>query len=220
MTESTVKPEWLGRAATVVPMIAEIADGCEAPFKAPCFELLLGHWLRGEPGGDGRARAATPDREGSDSAEVGSDRVVREFLSPNGLNEADLETVIDMRSGEVLVHDLGKGSADVQRKLGGLVALFHFVKDGEFIFEQAELIEKCRRFGALDSKNFSANMRSASFNGVLTFAKEGASSWRVTKPGERYVAAVVRACVERTSHPGQTKLNVEIPPETGGSPGK
>jgi hypothetical protein len=208
---------WLPEAMKAIAEIQHSVSQLDEELRQVTYEVLLGHWLRVGNGGNSRPsiEASAPEvlaESGPQSTRDGS-RFTRQFLAPHGLPMYALDEIIDPKTGEILVHDLGRTKAEVQRRLGALLSLAHFVKEGVFIFPQVELVEKCRHYGVYDKDNFATTLKDASFNGGVVFVRDG-ESWRVTKPGERYVANVVKLCLETVGsrHPPGDSPSSSISP--------
>ena len=217
MTGKLPTPDWLLEAPSIVRAIQEVADACEEPYRLKCFELLLNRWLAASPTRiGGQTRSAKPDFTMLPSGDlIDWEGVQRGFLGPAGLTREALDSVLDLDTGEVLVTDLGRTGADIQRRLGGLLALYHFIKEGQFVLRQDELVNKCRRYGGVDTSNFTAYMRSAKFQGAAVFVQEGRDAWRVTKPGERFIADIVRTLSRQQESSTRTTLSIDVPSPAG-----
>ncbi|MCI4330268.1 MAG: hypothetical protein L3K19_00255 [Thermoplasmata archaeon] len=137
------------------------------------------------------------------------------FLASYGLPKDSVENLIDVRSGKVLARDLGRTKRSIQQRLGVLLGLKHFATDGDFAFPQDELVELCRHHGAYDQANFAKTMKATTQDSIAVFVKEG-QSWRLTKPGERYLAEVIQSIVQPQARPIQARLDIESPPAGAG----
>lgn len=188
-----------------VPEIENALKSVPEPYRAAAFgSLLLGRISRAWPdsamASPDVARPVPPGTELSPLSRPSETQVKEQsdreaaFLRAHSISESTLAELLDYRSGDILVTDLGRTAVEVQRKLAALVGLRNYVTQGQFRVSRDELAVQCRHFGRYDVKNFSTIMKSATHGGTVVFSKDG-DSWLVTKPGERFVASVVRECL-------------------------
>jgi hypothetical protein len=208
-----VPSSWLEDAASVIRDIERVAEGCSSPYRATCFQQLLSHWLASRPeGGLSRttSTAGEPKAQVAESSQA-IGRHLAAFFESHGLRPDTFEDLIDPQTGKVLVRDLGRTKRSIQQRLAVLLCLGHFANEGEFAVTQAELVEMCRHYGAFDAANFAKTMRTTMQDSISVFVKSG-DSWRLTRPGERFLADVIKSVVQPKPQPVQAKLVVEDSP--------
>lgn len=191
----TNKPVWLGEVADLIPEIERVANSCAEIYRVSCFEVLfrqaveLTTWHSGY-GGTLAAGAGREAASATGHTQAPNQRFTH-FLSAHKLTPQQVSKVLDLGTGLVIARDLGGTVAERQRKLAALIGLWNGSKSGAFEIPYDELIRQCKEFAAYDTANMSSNLRSAEEGGTKVFIKDG-NNWKVTIPGEAYVAKVVQ----------------------------
>lgn len=114
------------------------------------------------------------------------------FVADYGLTAAALGNVVDFEGGHVLVRTLHPTTSESERRIGALLALINAQRTGEFEVDRSSLVKACEEHGVYDRPNFSGNFKDFEFNGSTVFLKTD-NGYKVSRPGEAYVADVVKA---------------------------
>lgn len=122
----------------------------------------------------------------------------RRFVSDYGFTMDALANVVDVESGQVLARNLATTKSESERRIAALLALTSAYKTGEFAVTRDQLIDACKLNGAWDSANFASNM-AADFNGSVIFIRDPNGGYKVSRPGEAYIAEVVRSLLPKTN---------------------
>jgi hypothetical protein len=114
------------------------------------------------------------------------------FLTTEGISLDSLASVLDIEGGQVLARTPGNNKAESQRRIAALLALANAYKTGDFYVSRETLVDACKAHAAYDSANFASNMSSHQFNGSIVFLRDPNGGYRISRPGEAYLADVVR----------------------------
>jgi|GEM_PF-2217604 hypothetical protein len=190
-----MKLRWLEEIEEILPEILAVVKKCDEPFQQKCFEILLTHALKalGEPKEE-RAEPSQMDKSTSEAptSSHGFTQKYQMFLKQNNLREDDINRLIELKSGEILISDLmKKDKAKKQRILAVLIALRHYAIDGEFKVPKDELIEQCKQFDAYDRPNFARNMKNTTHNKSKVFIQKD-DGWVVSDPGRAFVVKTIK----------------------------
>jgi len=114
------------------------------------------------------------------------------FLADYNLTLESLGNIVDFESAHVLARNLGSTKAESQRRLAAVLALVNAHNTGEFTVSREQLVGACKDHGVLDPTNFASNMSGVEFNGFGVFTRDPNGGYKVSRPGEAYVAEVVK----------------------------
>jgi hypothetical protein len=175
----------------MLPDIISIVKKCEPALQPLCFELLLKHTLDSV----GTKMPVIPTQHAKPEGEkVGAtSKALDQFLKTNSIDASDIDSLLDIETGEVYVIDFGtKKTAEIQRRIAVLLGIHHLAKDNEAKFLQSELVEKCDKLGVYDSTNFAANMSNLKYEGRIIFVKDQ-DAWKFAPAGFKYAAEVIKS---------------------------
>jgi hypothetical protein len=182
---------------TELPAILSFAKTVDAEYRSALFSCLVQHVLGFTPA----PAASRQHPQGALTTEsilrTDGNTAVERFCKSNSIDVDSLANVLDPDTGEILVTDLGRTTAEVERKIAALLAFSNLVKSGRLTVSRESLSATCKRFNAYDVSNFAGIIRDTSHSGATVFIRDG-SDWTVSKPGERYVADVIRELITRT----------------------
>lgn len=181
-------PIWLKEIENTLGQILRVVEGCPPEHRPKLFELLVTHALMQT--GPARREQVPPD-DGRGGRKSG----LEEFLAELGISSDSLAAVLDVESGDVHVRDLkARTASDKQRKLAALIAATCYAQGRGFIVPRQALQKKCEDYSIYDVDHFARNMRKAVYARAAVFAPTS-DGWRVTKPGEGFVADVLKELV-------------------------
>lgn len=188
--DETGEKPWLDRLKERVPDIngalERVPAECRPVVYGQVFAAVMNEVIGKGPHGPGLV--TTPGR--AQPSPPGGGRWLR-FLGEHGISADRLTSIVDLESGHVLARNLGGSRAETQRKLAALIALRNAFRTGEFTISREELVEVCKDHAVYDSSNFASNMAGVEFAGSVVFIRTELG-YRVSVPGEAYVADVVR----------------------------
>jgi hypothetical protein len=192
-------PEWLDHLDRQVDKIVDVVRKFPPELREKALERILDHTLSvavRHP-----TNSLSSQDSGANPPQVGvlsSDATgaYSRFLTEFELSMTDIESVINVNTGEILARDLGKRGAEIQRHIAALLALANFARTGAFATSPDAIMMQSRRFSITDSANLAANIRRAEQGGLRVFQFEN-NEWHVTKSGEVYIADVVKAALGR-----------------------
>lgn len=186
-----LKPDWLNKAADLIPMIQEVASSCDEPFQEKCFELLLLKALGASKSSD---EDVLPQQTVEKPLELQSSQYNREyqnFLTNNNLSHEMIKKLIDFESGKIYVpKKLGKTKAQSQRIVACLIAVRYAANEGKFKIPRDDLRRQCESLSVYDASNFSAIMKKTYYDDTLAFDDKD-DFWKVTIPGISFVASTI-----------------------------
>ena len=155
--------------------IAEIADGCPERYQERCFSILLEYYLS--------SVEETPTKKPSEVSSTADEKL------PMGLSQDIAIHTFHIEKGkcEIIVKDLKvKKKADKQVRLALLLGIKHQIEEKMALIPRKELHQLCKDYAALDSSNFSANMKR--HKDIFLIEKK---DWKLTKPGENEAISVI-----------------------------
>jgi hypothetical protein len=179
---------------SALPDLKQVLEGVDPPYKSAAFDRLFEVVLqeaRGTPSGKAHTLVAGFNPEVV--AAMNGPARFEQFLKHYSITGAALSKVVDFESGQILSRNLGQSKTEKTRAIAALLALLNARKTGGFTVSRDELVKVCEEHDTFDRPNFARHMAGAEHDGSKVFILDESGVYRVSVPGEAFVAEVVRA---------------------------
>lgn len=183
--------EWLSRVRDAFEPIGEVVKALPNDLKPYSKETYL-ELLRAtiQDARAGAVRALGP--VGAAASAMSGEPIFQKFIGDYQFSIDALSHVVDLESSTVLARTPASTKSESQRRIAALLALSNAHKTGEFSVSREKLVDACKGHGVYDSANFAANM-DYTFKGSTVFTRDPDGTYKISRPGEGYVAEVVRS---------------------------
>jgi len=191
--------DWLRPFAERIPKVEKASEAAKPENREATYQVLLrieaeGFLGSAHPGGGASIPLTRPGSPPSPTASTTKPRLA-DFMKAYQLSLDDFARVVDLETGHVVTRSLGGTKSEGTRRLGALLALAQAAKTGEFRVPRSDHVKQCEDNGVYDSANYSATMKDTVHDGVAVFVLDG-KDWKVTRPGEGYIALVVKSALQ------------------------
>lgn len=126
------------------------------------------------------------------------------FFERHKVPLARLEELIELKTGQIIAVDLGDTITERHRKIAALIAARNAALSGQLTVPADQLKSQCEAFSIYDTDNTSTYVRKTEFGGARVFLREG-KGYKVSRPGEGYVASVLSQLLGLSSRESSSK---------------
>jgi len=200
MSEHHIRGEddWLSHIAERISDVEKAAERARPENREATYQVLLrveAERILGASRAGGAAPASAAGTGTPPATAGGAKPRLADFMKTYQLTLDDFARVVDLETGHVVTRNLGGSKSEGTRRLAVFLAVAQAAKTGEFRVSRSEHVKQCEENAVYDSANYSATMKETVHNGVSVFVLDG-KDWKVTRPGEGYIAAIVKAALQ------------------------